>query len=90
MLKVTCFLSYVGNRLNINASNIVKNRKNRLGSGEVTYKKGRAKEGHFFFYTHMCIQGLVISPSCPHALPYHPPSPPHALNTQQKLFSPYF
>jgi hypothetical protein len=41
---------------------------------------------YFSFIIHMCIQGLVhFSP-----LPPPPPSPPHPLNTQQKLFCPYF
>jgi hypothetical protein len=40
-----------------------------------------------FFLIHMCIQGLGhFSP-----LPPHPPLPPTLpLNTQQKLFCPYF
>jgi hypothetical protein len=37
----------------------------------------------------MCIRGLGHFSPCPHPLPYHPPSPPHPLNTQQKLFCPY-
>jgi hypothetical protein len=35
----------------------------------------------------------VISPPCPHPLPYHPlrplSLPPHPLDTRQKLFCPY-
>jgi hypothetical protein len=51
----------------------------------------------YFFYCfiiHMCIQGLghfsplPPPPPLPPTLP--PPSPPHPLNTQQKLFCPYF
>jgi hypothetical protein len=48
----------------------------------------------FSFIIHMCIQGLghfsplPPSPPLPPTLP--PPSPPHPLNTQQKLFCPYF
>jgi hypothetical protein len=48
----------------------------------------------FFFLLFICAyKAWVISPPCPHPLPYHPlcplPLPPHPLNTQQKLFCPY-
>jgi hypothetical protein len=48
----------------------------------------------FSFIIHMCIQGLLhfsplpLPPPLPHTP--SPPSPPHPLNTQQKLFCPYF
>jgi hypothetical protein len=48
----------------------------------------------FSFIIHMCIQdsghfsSLPPPPPLPHTLP--PSSPPHPLNTQQKLFYPYF
>jgi hypothetical protein len=49
---------------------------------------------HFSFIIHMCIQGLGhFSPlPPPPPLPPTPPPPslPHPLNTQQKLFCPYF
>jgi hypothetical protein len=48
---------------------------------------------HFSFIIHMCIQGLVhFSPLPPPTpLPPTPPPPsPPPLNTQQKLFCPYF
>jgi hypothetical protein len=49
---------------------------------------------YLFFIIHMCIQGLGhFSPLPPHPpLPPTPPppSPPYPLNTQQKLFCPYF
>jgi hypothetical protein len=51
----------------------------------------------FFFFSfsmHMCIQGLGHFFSLPPPPPLPPtpppPSPPHPLNTQQKLFCPYF
>jgi hypothetical protein len=56
-------------------------------------------EARFFFYyyyfiIHMCIQGLghfsPLPPSPPLPPTLSPPSPPDPLNTQQKLFCPYF
>jgi hypothetical protein len=49
----------------------------------------------FFLLLFICeYKAWVISPPCPHTLPYHPlrplPLQPHPLNTQQKLFCPYF
>jgi hypothetical protein len=48
----------------------------------------------FSFIIHMCIQGLVHFSPLPQPPPLPPtpppPSPPHPLNTQQKLFCPYF
>jgi hypothetical protein len=59
-------------------------------------QKFRFGKCYFFYYfiIHMCIQGLghfsplPPPPPLPPTLP--PPSPPHPLNTQQKLFCPYF
>jgi hypothetical protein len=56
-------------------------------------------KGHFFslflnFIIHMCIQGLghfsLLPPPPPLPPTPPPPSPPYPLNTQQKLFCPYF
>jgi hypothetical protein len=48
----------------------------------------------FSFIIHMCIQDLVHFSTLPPPRPLPPtllpPSPPHPLNTQQKLFCPYF
>jgi hypothetical protein len=48
----------------------------------------------FSFIIYMCIQGLghfsPLPPPPPLPPTPPPPSPPHPLNTQQKLFCPYF
>jgi hypothetical protein len=48
----------------------------------------------FSFIIHMCIRGLVhfspLPPPPPLPLTSPPPSLPYPLNTQQKLFCPYF
>jgi hypothetical protein len=58
----------------------------------------REREAIFFFLIVLLFicayEAWVISPPCPHPLPYHPlhplpPSPPLPLNTRQKLFCPY-
>jgi hypothetical protein len=43
--KATCFLSYVGDRHNINTSNIMKNKLYLRGT--VTNRRGRIKEGEY-------------------------------------------
>jgi hypothetical protein len=49
---------------------------------------------YLFIFIHMCIQGLghfsPLPPPPPLPPTPPPPSPPHPLNTQQKLFCPYF
>jgi hypothetical protein len=42
MPKVMCFITYVEYRPNRNTNNIMQNRSHQ---GEVTYKRGRIKEG---------------------------------------------
>jgi hypothetical protein len=58
------------------------------------WENARARDDFFFFtfIIHMCIQGLGHFSPLPHPLPYHPPRPLPLppLNTQQKLFCPYF
>jgi hypothetical protein len=49
MAKVTCFLSYVGDRHNINTSNIMKNKLYLRGT--VTNRRGRIKEGEYGWCT---------------------------------------
>jgi hypothetical protein len=58
---------------------------------EILYQK-QNKRTFFIVLLFICAYNAwVISPPCPHPLPYHPlpPSPPHPLDTRQKLFCPY-